>query len=318
MDPSGELDIELAPLKITRTKEGNHFIDFNGNIKVHNCSISPFTTVRDLEAVVTTEGTYKTQTGLLENHTTFEARKMTIAGRTLTDIKTDINYDPQSRTWTSNNLTTNYRKGAISGRILLKTPREAAPEYLIDTGFYDIDLRELLSETPSPESEAKNDHSGKMNGEICIKGQLGEMNHSLGRCRFSISDMKAGKMSLLTQVLMVLKLSSPEEYAFDKLFIDSYLKNNTLFLQKIDIAGDSLAFNGSGNMNIENQQIDLKLTARGQRVATAEPSVLESLTDTIGLAVVKKKKKGTYQDPEIITTTLPILKGPLEIFGKGN
>ena len=77
----------------------------------------------------------------------------------------------------------------------------------------------------------------------------------------------------------------------------------------------AVAFNGEGQLNLENDDIDLKLTARGRRLATDEPSVLQSLTDALGVAVVRMNVSGKIYAPEVKMTVLPVIKGTLELLG---
>jgi hypothetical protein len=127
--------------------------------------------------------------------------------------------------------------------------------------------------------------------------------------------MQVGKLSPLAKVLSVLKLTEPKDFAFNQMLIDSYIKHNTLLIQRFDLSGQSVAFNGSGSMDLQNQNIDLALTARGRRLATAEPSLLQSLTDGLGHAVVRMDISGNIYDPQVTTTTLPVIKKTLEILG---
>ena len=97
--------------------------------------------------------------------------------------------------------------------------------------------------------------------------------------------------------------------------VDSYIKQDKLFIEKFDLSGDSVAFNGDGLLDLQNKNINLTLTARGRRLASDEPSVLQSLTDTLSLAVMRMNVGGKYYDPEVTTTTLPVIRDTLGILG---
>ena len=90
------------------------------------------------------------------------------------------------------------------------------------------------------------------------------------------------------------------------MFVDSYLKHNRLILDHVDISGRDLAFDGAGWIDTKTQNIDLTLAARGKRLATEEPSVLQSLTESLGLAVVRMDITGNIYDPNVETTPLPV------------
>jgi hypothetical protein len=64
--------------------------------------------------------------------------------------------------------------------------------------------------------------------------------------------------------------------------------------------------------------VDLLLTARGKRLATDEPSIWQSLTESLGTAVVKMEVNGYLYNPEITTTTLSIIKKDFKLLGIEN
>jgi hypothetical protein len=88
-----------------------------------------------------------------------------------------------------------------------------------------------------------------------------------------------------------------------------------MFLRKIDLSGSSLSLDGSGWLDLKTDDINLTMTARGSRLATAKPSLWQSLTEGLGRAVMKVEVKGKAGDPQITTKSLPVLKETLEILG---
>jgi hypothetical protein len=115
--------------------------------------------------------------------------------------------------------------------------------------------------------------------------------------------------------LDVLKLTEPKDFVFEQMLVDSYIKHNRLFFEQVDLSGRTVAFNGSGWMDLRDQSLDLTLTARGRRGAGAEPSVLQSLTEGLGSAVVRMEVTGNVHDPIVTTKTLPVIEDTLEILG---
>lgn len=146
-----------------------------------------------------------------------------------------------------------------------------------------------------------------MNGLLSLKGTLGKNKQKTGICKLKISEMKVGKVSPIANVLKVLSMDRPEDFNFEQMLIDSYIKNDRIDFKKVDLSGDSVAFKGAGKMNLKTKKINLILTARGIKADIQNPSVLQSLTEVLGHAVVKMEIKGTYSNPNITTETLPIL-----------
>jgi hypothetical protein len=196
---------------------------------------------------------------------------------------------------------------------------EGAPmgtgEYLLQVGFTNIDLQQFLSDTKLKKTPESSYTSGKMNGSLSISARFGDSSSRTGVFRLAIRDMRAGVLSPLAKLLQVLKLTEPKDFAFDQMLVDSYIRHNGLLVKKLDLSGDSLALNGSGSMDLQTRNVDLILTARGPRLATADPSILQSLTEGLGHAVVRVEVTGHFYDPKVTTRTLPLIKDSLQILG---
>ena len=153
-----------------------------------------------------------------------------------------------------------------------------------------------------------------MNGSFSLNAGLGGDPSRIGTCKLSITDMRVGKLSPLAKILQVLQLSL-EDHAFDQMYVDSYIKHNNLFVRKLDLSGKSIAFYGSGSMDLKTRNINMALTARGKRLATDDPSLLQSLTEGLGQAVVRMDVTGDLYDPKVTTKTLPLIDQTFRIFG---
>jgi hypothetical protein len=97
--------------------------------------------------------------------------------------------------------------------------------------------------------------------------------------------------------------------------LESYLRRNKLLISKFDMSGQNLAFTGGGTMNLFDGELDLILNARGKRVAAAEPSLFQSLTEGLGGAVVRVEVGGTFDEPLVETKALPVIEDSLKILG---
>ena len=124
-----------------------------------------------------------------------------------------------------------------------------------------------------------------------------------------------GLATIVAKLLEVLRFREPRKNAFGEMFVDSYIKGDNLRVRKLDLSGRSSAFYGSGLADLRTKKIDLKLIARGKRSATADPSVIGSLAEGLGSAVVQIDVIGDFYDPQVITRPLPFIKETLEIFG---
>jgi len=246
---------------------------------------------------------------------TFTADNLKIKGKSLTRLKADTYYDPRRQSWVAKNLIADCYGGRLAGKFELRRSTEADLEYLLQVGFDNIDLKQFLLGTNPKEPPRNNHTSGKMSGVLSVAGRAGESLPYIGRCRLQITDMQLGRLSPLAKLLYVLKLTEPKDFAFGQMLVDSYIKHDGLFLEQFDLSGKALAFNGSGWIDLQSRNADLVLFARGRRLATAEPSILQSLTEGLGHAVVRMEVTGNVYDPRVTTTTLPVVKDAVEILG---
>lgn len=252
---------------------------------------------------------------LSDGDITLTADSFRIKGKSLTGLKADTCYDRRRQSWVTKSLIADCYGGRLAGKFELKQPAGAALEYLLQVGFDNIDLKQFLLDTNLKEAPRNNYTSGKMSGLLSVASRIGESLPYIGRCRLRITDMQVGKLSPLAKLLSVLKLTEPEDFAFEQMLVDSYIKHNRLFLEQFDLSGEALALNGSGWIDLRNHNVDLILFARGRRLATAEPSILQSLTESLGHAVVRMEVTGNVYDPQVTTTTLPVIKEAVEILG---
>lgn len=192
-------------------------------------------------------------------------------------------------------------------------------------------LRRLASLLRPSASGPSSTSSGTMDVWLSLKAPLGGETHPpapgagaparrpeaprQGVCHIDIVNMQVGKVSPWRNVLSVLRLSEPMDYTFDRMSIDSYIQADKLLIPKLDLSGRSAAFTGSGTMDLPTAEINLTLTARGTRVAAAEPSVFQSLTEGLGGAVVRLEVTGKAGSPRVQTKALPLIEDSLRLLG---
>ena len=101
---------------------------------------------------------------------------------------------------------------------------------------------------------------------------------------------------------------SDKDFIFDRMQLDSYIKDNRLYLEKLDLVGKDLTFSGDGEVDLQSEEIDLILFAQGHGLTAIEPSVLQSFTYALGRAVVKMEVKGNIYEPDVTVKTLPVIE----------
>jgi hypothetical protein len=316
LSPAGRFDLEFENIRIDRADDDRESLDFAGAVTFRDCSFKiSGSEIELVDTVLKTEGSYKAGEGLSSCQAALDGGTLKTLDKSFTSLKANIFYDPNSRSWSTEDLVADWYGGRLKGKFVFKQPAEQAGEYVLQTGFDNVDLRQFLSDTKLKDAPENNYTSGKMNGSVSINARIGDNSSRIGTCRLAISDMQVSKLSPLAKLLNVLKLTEPRDFAYDQMFVDSYIRHDGLFVKKLDLSGQGLAFSGSGSIDLKSRNVDLTLTARGRRLVTDKPTVLQSLTEGLGQAVVRMDITGNLYDPKITRKTLPVLEDTLHILG---
>ncbi|MHC4509359.1 MAG: translocation/assembly module TamB domain-containing protein [Planctomycetota bacterium] len=255
--PSGRFDLDFEDIHISGTNDGQKSVDFAGAVTLKNCGFAMSASRLVADAELKTEGRYRTGQGLINCQTILDDGTLKIRGKSFTALKANILYDPNVHEWTAEDLTADWYGGKFKGKFVFKQPAGQAAEYVLQTGFDSVDLQRFLADTESDVPRENGHTSGKMNGSFGINARIGDSASRIGACKLIIRDMQVGKLSPLAKLLNVLKLTEPTDYAFDQMFVDSYVRHNNLLVKKLDLSGRSVAFYGSGQMDLQSQNVDL-------------------------------------------------------------
>lgn len=315
LSPMGRFDLDFEKISVLNGSVGKREVDFAGTIKFKGCDFKTLLPVTELEAALKTDGVYEVGAGLADFQAEIAADHVKVKGKSFRNLEAVIHYESDSDKWQMSEFVADLYDGKMTGDIEFWSAGEKKREYVLSTSFDRVDLEQFLADSNQGQNSENDYTSGKIRGALSVKGQLGNSDRRIGTCRFNITDMKVGRLSPLAKVMQVLKLTEPKDFAFSQMLVDSYIRRRRLYFDKFDLSGDSLAFNGSGEMDLQDQNISLSLTARGQRLATAEPSVLASLTEGLGQAMVRMEITGKAFDPQVTIPKLPVIKDTLELLG---
>ena len=315
LKPSGNFSLDMNDINVRFGENGRKSVDFAGTIALEQCGLNMSGAGTQLDLILKTRGTYQTEGGLSRCRAAVNNGEIIVQGKTLTGFDTDIYYDPNQDKWTTGNFVADCYGGKTTGKLEFTQEQDASTDLVLQVAFDDVDLKQYLSDTGLEVTGDSSFTSGKMSGSLSINTRAGESISRIGLLRLKINDMKAGKLSPLGKLLQVLNLTEPKDYAFDQMYVDSYIKGDGMFVKKLDLSGQGLAFYGSGSMDLVSRDINLNLTARGRRLATDDPSILQSLTEGLGQAVIRVEVTGNFDDPEVKTKALPVIEGTLHILG---
>ena len=311
--PSGRFDLDSVNIKIFAANDPDFIgVDFAGAVRLKDCRFDLSGTEAQLNALLKAKGLYKIGSGFSAGALSLSADDLTVKGKAITNLNADINYDPDTQSWLAENLLADCYGGRVAGKLEIGGRRPGIGDrklkYLLQVGFDKVDLRQFFA----------NDHtSGTMRGALSVVAEVGAspLAEQVGQCRLIIRDMQVGKLSPLAKLLYVLKLTEPKDFAFEQMVVDSYIKGDKLLFEKLDLSGQAIAFSGAGQMDLASDNVDLVLTARGKRLAAAEPSLVQSLAEGLGQAVVRMEVTGNVHDPQVTTRALPVIEDSLKILG---
>lgn len=315
LKPTGNFSLDMNDIKVSFGEDGQKSVDFAGAVILEKCGLNISGARTQSDLVLKTEGTYKTESGLCSCRATIDNGELIVQGKTLTALAAEICYDPNRGKWSSENFVSDCYGGKTTGKFEF-THKDGAPtENVLQLAFDNVDLKQYLTDANHAAISENTYTSGKMSGSLSINTHANENSSRIGSLRLKIIDMQVGKLSPLGKLLQVLNLTEPRDYAFDQMFVDSYIKGDSMFVKKLDLSGRGFAFYGSGSMDLVSRDIDLTLTARGRRLATDDPSILQSLTEGLGQAVVRMEVSGNFDDPDVKTKALPVIEETLQILG---
>lgn len=315
VSPQGSFDLDLEVPLISKPAPDEHRMDFRGKLNVNSHGLHIAGSDTELQGDLDVEGSYSTKAGIRSARMDLDARRLTVRDKAITDLRAGIVFDPNTRSWSAPEFAGRCYGGRIAGDLALQPADESELQYVLAVAFQDVDLQQFLAGGKVTESAEKDYGSGTMNASLSLGGRLGADAGRLGACRVNVSNMRVGRVSPLANFLTVLQLNEPTDYTFDRMLIESYLRRDTLMIQKLDISGKNAAFAGSGTVDTADGQVNLTLMARGRRLATARPGVFESLAEGLGGAVVRMEVTGKTNSPSVTTKPLPLIEDSLKILG---
>ncbi len=312
--PTGRFDLNIKSLKIFDDDQDKRWVDFEGGVRFKNCAFGKERLIDQLTGSVTAKALYEFGAGMGQAQVVLKAESLNVKHRQLSDLEGSVHYEPDKDVLAVRQFVGNCYGGKFTGSLELKEDPEDGPTYALQLSFSDIDLQQFVSASKPNENYSNICSSGKMGGVFSLAGKLSDRSSRTGRLKINISDMQAGKSSLMGKVLAVLKMNKPTDYVFNNMLIDAYIKHNNLVFKQIDIRGRSVALRGLGSMDLKSKNVDLTFTATAPNLDN-KSSLWESLAEGFGPAVARIEVTGRFDEPKIEKTTLPIFKDSINVLG---
>jgi hypothetical protein len=314
ISPAGRIDLNIDEAGFRTDSDGQRWIDVHSELVFKQCGFGSRKTLTQLDAKLTSDISYELSHGLWEGQADFRTDSLKISDRLVDNLHAAIIYDPQKQAFKSKDFTARCYGGKVIGDIELSYTDSEAMAYLLQLAFDNVEIKEILSVKADDAKPSDSLTSGQADGVFNVAGTLGQRSSRIGRLNVSVSKMELTRRSLLGKVLAAMQLDKPTDFIFSNMTAEAYLKENEIVFERIYMSGQSMVLQGSGRADLESNNVDLNFTASGKRIAP-EPSLLESLAKGLGSAVMQVEVRGDIDRPRIETTTLPVIKRSLEIFG---
>lgn len=312
--PAGRFDLNAESIRIIKGNDADRWVDFAGSVAFKDCGFGREQVLEQLSAILQVEGRYEAGTGLSRGRAKLRGGALKLKGKRVNNLQGAAEYNLNKKTWSSRDFVADCYGGRVTGSIELAQLAGADWSYNAEVCLDDVDLYEFMAAGRSKESAGSGYSNGLLSGWASVSGRLGDEAGRTGRMKLAVDEMRVGRLSPLAKLIAALKLKSSKDCAFERMRVDSYIRGNELLLECVDLLGEAVCMRGSGRMGLANKQVELDFTASGEGLRP-RPSLLESLAIGLSPAFVQMEVRGDFDNPQVKTTTLPVIKDSLGILG---
>jgi hypothetical protein len=307
LSPQGKADVNLDMLQIAKDGNDVNSVDVRGGVVFKQCGFSSMLPVSSLDGRLNFDASYKRSSGL-KSDARVDINSMKVKGKLIQRLLADVGYDGTAGALNLKNISADFYGGKLVGDFRLAERTGDVGGYTLHALFEHIDLREFLA---FESGETPDYISGLMSGEIDVNSP---QRLQSGKVQMRITEMKVGKLSFFGKVLAALKLTEPQDYAFDTMIVTAYVRGNELMVEQMDLSSKAFALRGQGSVDIEKNSLNLQFIAAGPRLGKDAP-MLESLAEGLSPAMARVSVTGDLKNPKVEQTTLPVIKDTLELLG---
>jgi len=181
-----------------------------------------------------------------------------------------------------------------------------------DGGDYEVWFRLVgaqLSELPAHppqlppgiarDSSVASAATGRVDGELLVGGSLNWPDRRAGRGRVEIRDGRMAELPIALSLLQVSQLMLPLTTSLDRGDIRFHIDGERLFFERFDLTSPTIEFRGTGELDLETDQLALRFRNRGT------VPVWRDLFGAVSDALFAIDVTGTLSDPSVSVAPLP-------------
>jgi hypothetical protein len=148
--------------------------------------------------------------------------------------------------------------------------------------------------------------SGMANANLHLAGRGGGLAGLSGSGDIDVPEGRLHRLPLLISLLQVLKLSVPDQTAFEEAHASFQVRGGRLSVSKLDLFGEAISLSGQGSVNLDGSDLRLDLYALWSQYVRAFPGPIRELTADLSKLLFLYEVRCTRPGDEIRARPVPI------------
>lgn len=301
----GGFSLKLGEFLFRPGEGGRTEYSWNGELSLRDAAMSLGLDVRDVTGSLSVDrGTYGARgIGLHGNGSMARA----VFGQF--DLR-NLRFDAEMKSGTNVLELTDARAELFGGSVSGSCTVTLLPDdtkYELSVELRDAELHRYLQATRRI-GEAQTAR-GLLYGKFSMRGLTSRPNERRGGGELFLREAQVWKLPLMLKIFQLLNLA-PDENMFHDGWLKFFIEGNTMHMTKIDLQGGAISLIGSGELNIENDEINIRLLAGSPhrlRVPIVTEMIEGASRDLFELHIT-----GSLRDPKIETQQARNIRRALE------
>ena len=311
---SGRLNVTINEGRFEPKPDGQFTLWAEGSAGLKDVQLSRLF-VTGVYGLIPGQIEYDSRKGFCGGSGSFQMQQVKFLNRPIVDLSGPWVIDPNSRHTAISSMTARCCEGRIYGHASADFGNADSPgRYELHSSFNQIQIQPLVN-AGRLWGEENRDAEGLLQGMLSLSGPLGDMNQSTGSLEVRATELKMESETLLGRALSLMQLQKQTDYVFDQMSLKADLQDGVFTSPRVLLEGVNSVFQGKGKVDLNKQSIQMTLTAFGRR-AGQEPTLLNTLAESLGAAIARVEVTGALDNPEIRKIPLPLIQMPFELLGE--
>lgn len=313
LDAQGRLDVQVRNGRLALEPDNQFTAQADGTVDFEKVGL-PSLQIDGVCGRVLGQLAYSSRTGFPEGKGTFEVARARVLNRPILNLAGPWTASPSSRRATVPDFSADCGGGRIFGNAEADFSDPAAPpRFELHTWFSQVQVASLLEPEETGEQEKKR-AKGFLQGAFSARGPLGDPQAVTGRLQLKATELEIESETMLGKTMTLMGLQKPTDYVFEEMSLQADLEKKVFHCPRVLLEGKNSVFQGSGQVDLAAQTIQMDLTAFGRR-AGHKPTLINTLAENIGAALARVEISGDLRNPEIRKIPLPLFRLPFLLLG---